>query len=448
MTSSERPEARKQKKSLLGGFLRKASTLSHDTTDESIPQVDLIPTTPKCNDVELAEWLLPSSAASTRSLEVISCPAARGEICTMDWMKGSHTPGLGDSQRYIHSSIVSPNHPFEVQANQQFSLGSGVNFDYNLSEIPASSTVHSIRLSLCQTTKAANSNKEEAVFTLFSRGTSSEGDHVWRGEVARSWDAQAQKSKSGRKTMGPVPQASLPGVVVEASGLRIRTKARLPTPMNGAVPTSPRLLDNRLSRVTHHLRIETFYSVLGEDVSGAALPIDPKSKDGRPQEGTIRRTWVDHEVIIGACCITPENILVPTYSASTTPTTTITPAEGRQQDRTKAEGFSMPKTCTHTITTEQGRRVSEQHEISNADRLASHAQMNDSRCLCFHDDATIAEMIGSLDKPNQHHVNLAQIDIGGIVKALYVPAGLQAEVEDLVPVQDLWRRQSGLVACS
>jgi hypothetical protein len=322
-----------------------------------------------------------------------------------------------------------------------------VNFDYNLSETPASSTVHSIRLSLCQTTKAANGNKEEAVFTLFSRGTSSEGEHVWRGEVARSWDAQAQKSKSGRKIMGPVPQASLSGVVVRGSTLRIRTKARLPTPMNGAVPTSPRLLDNRLSRVTHHLRIETFYSVLGEDVSGTALPVDSKSKDGRPQEGTIRRTWVDHEVIIGACCITPENILVPTYSTLATPTTPIASAGGRQQTRTKAEDFSMPKTCAHTITG-PGRRVSEQQGTSGADLLASHAQVNDSRCLCFHDDATIAEMIGSLDKPNQHHVNLAQIDIGGNVKALYVPAGLQAQLEDLAPVQDIWRQQSTIVACS
>jgi hypothetical protein len=248
--------------------------------------------------------------------------------------------------------------------------------------------------------------------------------------------------------MSPVPQASLLGVVVRGSALRIRTKARLPTPMNGAVPTSPRLLDNRLSRVTHHLRIETFYSVLGEDVSGVALPMDYKSKDGRPQEGTIRRTWVDHEVTIGACCITPENILVPTYSASAIPVTTIASTQGRQQTRTKAEDFSMPKTCAHTITTEQGRRVSEQHETSGADLFVSHAQVNDSRCLCFHDDAAIGEMIGSLDKPNQQHVNLAQIDIGGIVKALYVPSEGQGHIEDLAPVQDVWRQRSTIVACS
>ena len=219
--------------------------------------------------------------------------------------------------------------------------------------------------------------------------------------------------------MAPMPQASLPGVVVDGSALRIRNKARLPTPMNGAVPTSPRLLDNRLSRVTHHLRIETFYSVLGEDVSGAALPMDHKSKDGRPQEGIIRRTWVDHEVVIGACCITPENILVPTYCTSATPSAVASAAEGHQQTRTRAEDFSMPKTCTHTITTERGRRVSEQYDNSDGLRLAVHAQMNDSRCLCFLDDGTIAQMIGSLDKPNQHHVDLAQFDVGGI-KALYV----------------------------
>jgi len=248
--------------------------------------------------------------------------------------------------------------------------------------------------------------------------------------------------------MGSVPQASLPGVIVNGSALRIRTKARLPTPMNGAVPTSPRLLDNRLSRVTHHLRIETFYSVLGEDVSGAALPVDSKSKDGRPQEGTIRRTWVDHGVVVGACCITPENILVPTYSASAIPITNIASAEGRQSTRTKAEDFSMPKSCTHTITTERGRRVSEQPETADGPRLASHALTNGSRCLCFHDDVTIAEMIGSLDKPNQHHVNLAQIDIGGIVKAFYVPTRGQQQVEDLAPVQDVWKQQTTLVACS
>jgi len=111
MASSDRPEPRKQKKGLLGGFLRKSSTLSQTTTDEPISHDDTMPSIPTCNDVVLAEWLLPSSAASTRSLEVISCPAARGEICTVDWMKGSHTPGLGHSQRYVHSSIVSPTHP-------------------------------------------------------------------------------------------------------------------------------------------------------------------------------------------------------------------------------------------------------------------------------------------------------------------------------------------------
>lgn len=447
MAGSDRPEPRRQKKSLLSGFLRKSSTITSTTTDEPTPLADQPPLAPACNGIELAELLLPSTTATTTTLEVISCPAARGEICTVDWMKGSHTPGLGHSQRYIHSSIVSFQIPPPAKANQQFSLGSGVNFDYKLSEIPAFSTVHSIRMSLCQTTNAANGNKEESVFTLFSRGTSREGEHVWRGEVARSWDAQAQKSK-GKRSMGPVPQASLSGVVISGSALRIRTKARLPTPMNGAVPTSPRLLDNRLSRVTHHLRVETFYSVLGEDASGAALPTDHKSKDGRPQEGTIRRTWVDHEVTIGACCITPENILVPTYSAFASHTTTIASCEADQQMRTKMEDLAMPKTCTHTITTERGRRISEINENFNGEQLVSHAQINDTRCLCFHHDTTIGEMIGSLDKPYQIHADLAQIDIGGIVKSLYIPFAAHTQEEDVVEVPDVWRQQPSFVACS
>jgi hypothetical protein len=107
VASSDRAEPRKQKKSLLGGFMRKSSTLSRTTTDEPICPVDTLPSAPACDDVELADWLLPSTGSSTRTLEVISCPAPRGEICTVDWMKGSRTAGLGHSQRYIHSSIVS-----------------------------------------------------------------------------------------------------------------------------------------------------------------------------------------------------------------------------------------------------------------------------------------------------------------------------------------------------
>lgn len=249
--------------------------------------------------------------------------------------------------------------------------------------------------------------------------------------------------------MASLPQANLPGVVYGTSSIRIRTKARLPTPMNGAVPTSPRLLDNRLARVTHHLRVETFFSVLGEDASGASLPMDTKAKDGRPQEGTIRRTWVDHEVTIGACCITPENILVPTYSPSAVPTTNSTSGLAQQITSSKLEDFTMPKTCTHTIITERGRRTSERAEPADGPaRLASHAELNDSRCLCFHDDVTIGEMIGSLEKPHAHQVNLAQIDVGGIVKSLYVVPGEQGLVQEIVEVQDIRRKYSPVVACS
>jgi len=347
----------------------------------------------------------------------------------VDWMKGSRTAGLGHSQRYVQSSIVCLSLGFlHSKLTWQFSLGSGVNFDYNLSEIPVSSTIHNIRLSLCQTTKTDNGNKEEAIFTLFSRGSNQTSEHVWRGEVGRSWDAQSQKSK-GKQSMGSVPQAALPGVAYAPSSLRIRTKARLPTPINGAVPTSPRLLDNRLARVTHHVRVETFYSVLGEDASGSALPMNPKSKDGRPQEGIIRRTWVDHEVVIGACCITPENILVPTYSSSTGPTATDGVIGTQLEHRSTLQDFDMPKTCTRTMITERGRQTSEHPENSTGKaQLTNHAQCTDSRCLCFHHDPIIAEMIGSLEKSQANQVSMAQIDIGGIEKSLYISSITQSTI--------------------
>lgn len=112
------------------------------------------------------------------------------------------------------------------------------------------------------------------------------------------------------------------------------------------------------------------------------------------------------------------------------------------------EDLAMPKTCTHTITTERGRRISEINENFNGEQLVSHAQINDTRCLCFHHDTTIGEMIGSLDKPYQIHADLAQIDIGGIVKSLYIPFAAHTQEEDVVEVPDVWRQQPSFVACS
>jgi hypothetical protein len=99
-------EPKKQKKSsLLSGFRRKSVTPSQSTSQAA--ETDVQPTAPTYNGIEIAEWLMPSAFGSTRTLEVISCPEARGEICTVDWSKKSHTAGLGDAERYIHSSIVS-----------------------------------------------------------------------------------------------------------------------------------------------------------------------------------------------------------------------------------------------------------------------------------------------------------------------------------------------------
>ena len=98
-------EPKKLKRSgLLGGFRRKATAASQSTSQAT--ETETQSAAPTYDGIDVAEWLLPSTAGSTRALEVISCPAARGEICTVDWSKKSHTAGLGDAERYIHSSIV------------------------------------------------------------------------------------------------------------------------------------------------------------------------------------------------------------------------------------------------------------------------------------------------------------------------------------------------------
>lgn len=425
----------KKKKGLFGGFRRKSSTPDAAPMTKRVEASTAAPATTNktaddlCHGISITEWLLPSAAAHIAPLEVVSCPTAKGEICTVDWSKNSETAGLGRSQKYVHSNI--------------FSLGSGVNFEYKLDDIPSNTTIHNIRLSLCQKTKAGNGDTEEEIFTLFSRGDDRVADghiktdnHVWRGEEPRTWDAQPAKPAKSSKTTPrtAVPQASLHGVVAGSSSLRIRSKVRLPTPVAGAVASSPKLLDNRLARTIHRLRIETFFSVLGEDESGRPLSPDPKAKNGKPREGTLRRTWVDHDVTIGSCCITPENVLVPTYTSS--PDRALGEAQQRAkiQARTALSSFEMLRSCTHTVKTVSATRTSERSERLPADgatRLTRHACETDSRCLCFHGDAVVAGMIGSLGKTDiEEEILPLLVDIGGMVKSLYEP--VVAEVTELV----------------
>ena len=103
--TEDKVEPKKPKKSgLLSGFRFKATVASRSTSQAT--ETGMQSAAPTYDGMDVAEWLMPSTAGSTMTLEVISCPAARGEICTVDWSKKSHTAGLGDAERYIHSSIV------------------------------------------------------------------------------------------------------------------------------------------------------------------------------------------------------------------------------------------------------------------------------------------------------------------------------------------------------
>lgn len=96
----------KKKKGLLGGLLRKPATLlTSDSSTESHTRASGI--SHAVDLVKLPDFLLPSTAAFTKSLEIVSCPAPKSELCTVDWSKSSDTAGLGHSQKYVHSNLVS-----------------------------------------------------------------------------------------------------------------------------------------------------------------------------------------------------------------------------------------------------------------------------------------------------------------------------------------------------
>lgn len=271
----------------------------------------------------------------------------------------------------------------------------------DLTGLDPRTTIHQIKLVLVQTTRAgtacANPGEEDVTdYIIFSAGPPhlddlpaipSPSDYVWRGEIPRSIDAQleAQKSqRSGPSNAAPKPQP-LPPYADEITddSIRLSPLCRLPTPVIGAHSTSPVVLDPRLSRTSHALRYEVIFSVLGEAAPNVPMPFAPGSD--RLPEGKKRRFWVDNPIVLGSCMITPENVIVPSYTPHIPDSTADTHEEYLHNiaARSDPSSFQIPNT----------RRIWPEHQ-SLQERTRVHLEDTMGRCACVFGDEVLKQVVG------------------------------------------------------
>jgi hypothetical protein len=242
--------------------------------------------------------------------------------------------------------------------------------------------------------------RRDTSFTLHSEGDPTMTEHgdqsaayVWRAEIPRFHDAARKRVGPLRmitkaRDVQPLPLILPEDVLQESSeSFHVHTTARLPSPIIGAHATSPVLLDPRITRIGHHLRLEVLFSVLGQDVQGLPLPTG-RVNSYTPPEGAIRRLWVEHEVVLRSCILGPDNTKVPTYNATTSEEESFDEYLRRIDIRQKPKAFDM-------LSSDASESIGEGGDLR--ERAEEHVDDCLARCLCFYGDEAIEKIIARKD---------------------------------------------------
>lgn len=333
----------------------------------------------------------------------------------------------------------------------QCACGSGLEFDVKFDELNPLATIQSVQLSMAELSIAGDGcaepgKRDETWFSLFTIGnpdpdakisSTAEDARVWRGGIPASYDrlsasasASAATSSSTSRIQrwkgknrdrgrleqppsdtGPVYHPDLvdPTMTPLGDSFVLKRQCRLPSPIVGVHSSTPTLLDPRISRVTHRLRVEVLFSVLGLDEHDNPLPV-PKSKDKPIQslaEGTTRRLWVEHAIPLRGCMLGPDSTITPTYDslpANQSQAESFGDYLARIQIRKEPSAFTVPNS--------RGRIDLGEGSNDLRERTEEHIDDCQARCLCFYGDNAIYALIARKDRAQ------SQGDQGG-VKSTY-----------------------------
>ena len=315
----------------------------------------------------------------------------------------------------------------------------------NFEELNPLATIQSVQLSMAELSIAGNGcaepgKRDETWFSLFSIGDSdpdtlltptsegSEGTRVWRGGIPASYDrlstttvsstSRLQRWKGkGRDRLeqppsdtGPVyhPDLVYPNMTALGDSFILKRQCRLPSPIVGIHSSTPALLDPRISRVTHRLRVEVLFSVLGLDEHDNPLP-PSKPKSNSPVEGTTRRLWVEHAITLRGCMLGPDSTITPSYDAANQiHEESFHDYLARIQIRKEPAAFTVPNN--------RGRIDLGEGSNDLRERTEEHIDDCQARCLCFYGDNAVYDLIARKDA-------VEDIEDQGGVKAVYETAG-------------------------
>lgn len=399
----------------------------------------------------LPTTLQPSMAAAWTTCGVTSCPDRPDELPSMEWEKTMRIKGLGkvDINAYTAyvSFLVGTCDSERLTLGIQCACGSGLEFDAKFEELNPLATIQSVQLSMAELSIAGDGcaepgKRDETWFSLFTIGnpdpdaritSTAEDARVWRGGVPASYDrlsgSAAISSSTSRlqrwkgknrdrdrleqppSDTGPIyhPDLIEPTMTPLGDSFALKRQCRLPSPIVGIHSSTPTLLDPRISRVTHRLRVEVLFSVLGLDEHDNPLPL-PKSKDKHsqsPAEGTTRRLWVEHAIPLRVCMLGPDSTITPTYDslpANQAQAESFHDYLARIQIRKEPSAFTVPNN--------RGRIDLGEGSNDLRERTEEHIDDCQARCLCFYGDNAIYALIAKKDRVQP------QEDQGG-VKSTY-----------------------------
>lgn len=233
---------------------------------------------PVGNSEEEVRWLRGNVTAS-RGIWLMYNPDPGDGVSRLDERRRGEVPGLG---------------PFEVRfMSDVWTVCALLKSSINMMSPSPDCTIYYVRVVLNQTTSIRSPREDPDTsrpivattpFVVFERGVrpprglAHETPALWRGEAAGGTDT---------------------------GGLHIHGVGRLPNDETGR----PSTLEGIITpiNVTHHLVVEVWYAVVGEDVSGN--PVRSGEFAG------VRMMKADRPVIVPSCGFIPEVVELPTYES-------------------------------------------------------------------------------------------------------------------------------------
>ncbi|BEI91598.1 uncharacterized protein CcaverHIS019_0404180 [Cutaneotrichosporon cavernicola] len=264
-----------------------ASEYSFSLTRQEVPYLPRIPSYEDTNFTDHASqtpWVMGKHRAK-KHIMIVYNPNPLATTNELHDRANGHVRGLGEWEMLLVSDV--------------WTICALMNLQFNVTGIPASTTIFAVRLALAQSwaiisprdDQAANHLTGTRSFAIFESGKRPPVGHhypdkhfhaIWRGTDAGGKDK---------------PMAN------DGGSLHLAATVRLPTDEHVRPTTLPGVVTP--ITVTHNLVLEVFFSVWGEDDRGEPMKV--------PGPGGLRLLRVSRPITLPSCALIPEVIDLPAY---------------------------------------------------------------------------------------------------------------------------------------